>query len=75
MGDPLAGARLTVCGEVKRLEDDNDARQTFLTKHPSAQMYADFTDFAFYQLEISEAYLVAGFGKIESIPGSVLASP
>jgi hypothetical protein len=43
-------------------------------KHPSASMYVDFDDFAFYELEISQAYLVAGFGRIETIPASVLAA-
>lgn len=73
-GDPLAGARLTASGVVKRLEGDAQPREAFLAKHPSASMYVDFGDFAFYELEISQAYLVAGFGRIETIPASVLAA-
>jgi putative heme iron utilization protein len=73
-GDPLAGARLTVRGTVERVEDDQFVRSAFLAKHPSAAMYADFGDFDFYQLNIDQAYLVAGFGRIETIPASELVT-
>jgi putative heme iron utilization protein len=73
-GDPLAGARVTISGTAKRLDraTDQDARAIFLEKHPSASMYADFGDFAFFQIEIAEAHLVAGFGRIETIPAGNL---
>ena len=68
-GNPLAGARLTVVGPTTRLErsEDAEARATFLQKHPEAAMYADFGDFSFYQVNIREAHLVAGFGRIETL--------
>jgi heme iron utilization protein len=73
-GDPLAGARLTISGIAQRLrrEQDASARKTFLAKHKSAAMYADFGDFAFFQLDVREVHLVAGFGRIETIPASKL---
>ena len=73
-GDPLAGSRMTLRGTVTRLDraDDGEARQIFLEKHDSAAMYADFGDFAFFEFEIDEAHLVAGFGRIETIPASKL---
>ncbi len=73
-GDPLAGARLTLTGTAQRLprEQDSKARDVFLARHPSASMYADFGDFAFFQIEIQQAHLVAGFGQIETIPASRL---
>lgn len=71
-GDPLAGARLTVRGSVHRIDDDASAREIFLAKHPRAAMYAEFGDFNFYALTITEAYLVAGFGRIENIPATEL---
>lgn len=73
-GDPLAGARLTITGVAKRLPRDqaDDARTRFLQAHPSAAMYADFADFAFFQLAIHQVHLVAGFGRIETIPASQL---
>lgn len=73
-GDPLAGARLTITGTVKRLDrsQDQTAREVFLRKHPSASMYADFRDFAFFQIEVAQAHLVAGFGRIGTIQASDL---
>lgn len=73
-GDPLAGARMTLSGKTKRMKrgDDGEVRQLFLEKHPSASMYADFGDFAFFEFEIAEVHLVAGFGRIETIPASKL---
>ena len=68
-GDPLQGARLTITGTVSQLARDEDtaARRTFLPQHPGAAMYADFGDFAFFELAIQEAHLVAGFGRIQML--------
>ena len=65
--DPLVSARVTLTG---RLVADNsaDTRECFLIRHPDAQMYVNFNDFAFYRLEVAAAHLVAGFGRIESVP-------
>lgn len=35
-------------------------------------MYSDFGDFAFFVLEIEQAHLVAGFGKIVTVSGDDL---
>ena len=73
-GDPLTGARATLTGTVTKLSRDSDreVRDAFLTRHPSAAMYADFGDFAFYVLEIDQAHLVAGFGKVVTVGGDEL---
>ncbi|KAA1260981.1 hypothetical protein LF1_35230 [Rubripirellula obstinata] len=73
-GDPLAGSRVTLTGTVTRLsrDDDGEVRSAFLAKHPSAAMYADFGDFAFFILEIEQAHLVAGFGKVVTVSGDEL---
>ncbi|MFK8115147.1 MAG: HugZ family protein [Rubripirellula sp.] len=73
-GDPLAGARLTISGTATRLErgQDAQARETFLAKHEAASMYADFGDFAFFEIDVREAHLVAGFGRIETILAEAL---
>lgn len=73
-GDPLAGARLTLVGKATRLQRgaDQEAREIFLQRHQSASMYADFADFAFFEIEVREAHLVAGFGRIETIPADKL---
>ena len=64
--DPLANARVTLLGEVKRVHDDDLAfvRDTYLAAHPEATTYVGFKDFAFYRLEVSEVRMVAGFGRM-----------
>jgi putative heme iron utilization protein len=61
--DPLAGARATLLGEVRRL-DDPAVRTAYLERHPSARSWVDFEDFAFYRMEVSDLYYVAGFGAM-----------
>jgi putative heme iron utilization protein len=72
--DPLTGARVTVLGEAKPI---NDARllARFTARHPSAAGYAGFADFHLYRLEIARAHLVAGFGRIHAIAAPALQSP
>lgn len=62
-GDPLAGARVTLGGNVDE-EVDEDGRGRFLARHPEAARYASLDDFRFYRLKIASAHLVAGFGRI-----------
>ncbi|MAG98218.1 MAG: heme iron utilization protein [Rhodospirillaceae bacterium] len=61
--DPLAGPRLTAMGRLVRSFDARQRRR-FLARHPAAARYADFGDFALYRLDLKEAHLVAGFGKV-----------
>lgn len=68
-GDPLAAARVTVLGDVART-DCKTAQRRFLVRHPEASGYADFTDFAFYELRIIEAHFIAGFGRIRNFQRS-----
>lgn len=64
--DPLAEARVTLLGRAVRLpgERREALKEAFLARHPSAGVYADFGDFAFWRFEIEKAHLVAGFGRI-----------
>jgi putative heme iron utilization protein len=62
-GDPLEGARVMLMGTAAAT-DDPAARTAYLRRHPEAEMFADFGDFAFYRMEIKRAHLVAGFGRI-----------
>lgn len=70
-GDPLAGARLSVSGEVVG-NGDPATRRRFLARHEEAAAYADFGDFSFYRLVIREAHLVAGFGRIVTLKAAEL---
>ncbi len=64
--DPLASARVTLLGEVKRVEHAElpVVREAYLARHPEAATYVDFKDFAFYRLDIREIRMVAGFGRM-----------
>jgi putative heme iron utilization protein len=62
-GDPLEGARVMLMGTLAATEDAA-ARTAYLRRHPEAEMYAGFADFAFYRMAIGRAHLVAGFGRI-----------
>ena len=62
-GDPLEGARVMLLGTAAAT-DEPAARTAYLRRHPEAEMFAGFADFAFYRVAISAAHLVAGFGRI-----------
>ena len=71
-GDPLEGTRVMFMGRCVR---DNDAATpiAYLRRHPDAELYANFSDFSFYRMEIGGAHLVAGFGRIVDLkPQDVL---
>lgn len=70
-GDPLEGARVMLMGTAARTEPGR-ARERYLARHPDAAAYADFADFAFYQIALKGAHLVAGFGRIVDLSAADL---
>ncbi|WP_422037614.1 HugZ family protein [Roseibium sp.] len=66
-GDPLAHARITLfCSAVRTARESEThkrLRRRYLARHPKAELYADFGDFAFFRLELKRASLNGGFGK------------
>lgn len=74
LDDPLTGARATVLGELQRDSDPIRLRR-FVTRHPSAALYAGFKDFALYRMAIVRAHLVAGFGRIHWIDAGAIIPP
>ena len=71
---PLAGARVTVLGVFRQVEA-HLVRDFYLKRHPDAAIYADFTDFSFWQMEPRQVHAIAGFGRIETFAGSELLTP
>lgn len=65
-GDPLAGARVTVMGEVTELpaSDLERTRSEYLARYENAASWVDFDDFGFYRLEVTDVYYVGGFGAM-----------
>ena len=70
-GDPLEGARVMLMGSAAKT-DSADARRRYLARHPDAEMFAGFGDFAFYEVKLKGAHLVAGFGRIVDLKPSDL---
>jgi putative heme iron utilization protein len=69
-GDPLAHPRLSLIGRVHRLDDANQAKRArtrFLSRHPKAKLYADFTDFAWFRMEVERAHLNGGFARAATL--------
>lgn len=75
-GDPLAHARLTVQCEAEKVERDGNAhariRERFIRRHPKAQLYVDFPDFAFFRLMPIKASMNGGFGRAYVLSGEDL---
>src|SRR5215510_13408548 len=71
-GDPLAGARVTLIGQVTELpvSDLEPTRAAYLARYENAAAWVDFDDFAFYRMEVVDVYYVGGFGAM----GWVLAT-
>jgi putative heme iron utilization protein len=62
-GDPLEGARVMLMGSCSE-KRDSSAASAYLRRHPEAEQFAGFADFAYYRIDITRAHLVAGFGRI-----------
>ena len=75
-GDPLAAGRLTLMGEARRLASGEivEARTAYLARHPRAGYWVDFEDFAFWRLDIVDAYFVGGFAAMDWLTAADYAS-
>ncbi len=64
--EPLAGARVTLLGDIRRVRETEveSARTLYLARHPEAGPWSTFNDFAYYAMTVTEVRLVAGFGKM-----------
>jgi len=65
--DPLAAPRISIVGMAEQLADPDilaTTRRRYLAAHPSAELFVNFADFAFYRIAIDSVHLVGGFGRI-----------
>jgi putative heme iron utilization protein len=65
--DPLAAGRVTLMGEARLVPAPEvaAAREAYLARHPKARFWVDFDDFAFWRLEVRDAYFVGGFAAMD----------
>lgn len=69
-GDPLEGARVMIAGRAEKVVDDatlDSIRRRYLQRHPGAEQFVGFPDFAFFRIAIRDVHLVAGFGRIVTL--------
>jgi heme iron utilization protein len=60
--DPLGSPRATLLGHATRIDATDEIRAAYLERHPSAKYWIDFSDFAFFRLDVESVYFVGGFG-------------
>jgi putative heme iron utilization protein len=75
-GDPLGRARVTLIGEVARLEkpEAESVRGVYLERHANARHWIDYEDFAFYRMDVIDLYYVGGFGVMGWVPAEEYSS-
>ena len=77
-GDPLGAARLTLLGAVDEAPAA-EVRDLYLSRCENARYWQNYTDFAYYRLEVSGVYFIGGFGVMGWISaddyGSALPDP
>ncbi len=74
-GDPQTTLRVTLSGRFEKLagQDGATAAAAFLARHPYANLYAGFGDFAYWRLAAETAHIVAGFGRAYDVRFKELA--
>ncbi len=65
---PLTGSRITLIGNLYKSNDSSSLKR-YIRRHPDAELYAGFADFALYQMAVERVHMVAGFGVIHWIDG------
>ena len=73
LSQPQAGPRLTLMGTIKKTKSSSHISR-FLCRHPKAKIYAHFSDFNYYIMEVKKAHLIGGFAISKWLKGSDLIS-
>ncbi|MBK64274.1 MAG: hypothetical protein CMB47_01955 [Euryarchaeota archaeon] len=70
-GNPLALGRFTLVGNCTRLEEGklSEAKEAFVSRHPSARFYIDYSDFFFFTMDVIDVRYIGGFGRMSWITG------
>jgi putative heme iron utilization protein len=72
--NPQTAPRICLSGAAVKTTDPA-ARAIFLSRHPYAADYADFADFAFWNVIVTEAYYIGGFAAASRLDFAKIATP
>jgi heme iron utilization protein len=64
--DPLNRPRLTIGGAIVRYPETS-ARARFLARNPKAKVYAGFTDFSIFRMEVTAVHFNGGFARAAAL--------
>ena len=62
--DPLALARVSLVGNLRKATPPTETREKFLDRNPGARGYVDFPDFGWWKLDVQAVRYVGGFGRM-----------
>jgi putative heme iron utilization protein len=60
-GDPLGSARVTLVGTAAQAPAA-EVRDLYLSRYENAKAWQDYTDFAYYRIDLEGVYFIGGFG-------------
>jgi len=66
-GNVQAKARITLSGEMRKVESEDAIAERYYRYFPEAKEYRKFHDFDFYSMSLSRVRYIGGFGKIHWI--------
>jgi putative heme iron utilization protein len=66
-GDPLGSARLTLVGTAAQAPAD-EVSDLYLSRYENARYWQNYSDFAFYRLQVEGVYFIGGFGVMGWVP-------
>ncbi|HXA51789.1 MAG TPA: DUF2470 domain-containing protein [Candidatus Acidoferrum sp.] len=72
-GDPLAAARLTLLG-MAGVVPAGEVSDLYLARYENARYWLEFTDFAWYRIEVEAVYFIGGFGVMGWVAAEDYAS-
>jgi putative heme iron utilization protein len=72
--NPQTAPRLTVTGHAAR-DHDPESRRLWLSRHPYAALYADFSDFALWRITPQAGHFVGGFARAAKLEAGDLRPP
>jgi hypothetical protein len=67
--DVMTKPRTTLLGKLEAVPESEleNAKQTYLTKHPLSKSWINFSDFVMYRVVVEDVYVVGGFGNAHYI--------